>query len=72
MPERIVREHQIRVSLRKIYYSLLILQELGILEFRLKDSILSELDLHPELRVNLDDSVILQKLKERAVRADEH
>lgn len=66
LQERIAREQQARLTFGAIYFSLSSLRELGVLSYRLSDSLLTEMQIHPENRVNLEDSVILKKLKEKA------
>ncbi len=63
--DRIAREQQGHLTFGAIYFSLSALRELGVLDYGLSNSILSEIRIHPENHVNLEDSVILKKIKKK-------
>ncbi len=65
LPGRILHDQQCRVSVGAIYHALAVLKELGVLEFDLEGYCIKALKIHAEKRVNLDDSKLLCKIKEK-------
>ena len=65
LTSRIAWEQQCELTMGGIFYSMQILRELGVLEFQESDSVFSNLRIHSEQKVNLDDSVILREIREK-------
>lgn len=66
LPERISKMQQCGVSFAQIHYSLQILRELGIIEYNQAGTVLTDLQIHAEKRVSLEDSEILEGIKRKA------
>lgn len=66
MPEHIEREQRCTISYAKTHYALEVLRELGVIEYKSDSVYLSELKIHPEVRVSLRDSEILRNISHKA------
>ena len=69
LTERISKDQQCPMTPGTVYYSLEILRELGILEYSRLGSCLTDLRIHAEKRVRLEDSEILKRIREKAGEA---
>lgn len=66
LPDQIAKLQQCEVSFGQVYYALEILRELGIIEYNRSGTVLTDLQIHAEKRVSLEDSRILGEIKRKA------
>ncbi len=66
LPARISRKQQIEISNGAVYLSLTALEELGVLKFEKEGRYIKNLQLNSQIKVDLGDSVILNKYREKA------
>ncbi len=66
LPEYIEKEQHYNLSYIKMHYSLEILRELGVIDYESDGVYISELKIHPEVRVSLRDSEILRNISKKA------
>lgn len=66
LPEYIEKEQRYNLSYTKTHHSLEILRELGVIEYESDGVYISELKIHPEVRVSLRDSEILRTISKKA------
>lgn len=66
LPARISRSQQIEISNGAVYLSLMALEELGVLNFEREGRNIRKLRLNSQMKVDLGDSQILKKYKEKA------
>ncbi len=66
LPARISRKQQIEISNGAVYLSLMALEELGVLKFEKEGRNIKKLQLNSQIKVDLGDSLILKKYKEKA------
>ena len=66
LPDRISQNQEIEISNGAVYLSLLALEELGVLNFEKEGRNIRKLQLNSQTKVDLGDSEILKKYKEKA------
>ncbi len=66
LPARISQIQKIEISNGAVYLSLTALEELGILKFEKEGRSIKNLQLNSQIKVDLEDSVILNKYREKA------
>jgi len=66
LPNKIEADMGRKMSLGAVYYSMRILRELGIVEYRHSGPIVSDVQIFNEKRVRLEDSVILNEIRKKA------
>ncbi len=66
LPARISQKQQIEISNGAVYLSLMVLEELGVLKFEKEGRNIRKLQLNSQIKVDLGDSEILKKYKEKA------
>lgn len=71
LPDHIAAEGK-RLSAGKVHLVLRILRELGVLDYEEDGAQLLSLAVHPEIRVNLQDSAILKEITGKAGEENEH
>ena len=66
LPARISQKQQVEISNGAVYLSLMALEELGVLGFEKEGRNIRKLQLNSQIKVDLGDSVVLKKYKEKA------
>lgn len=66
LPNEILKERDRSVTYAVAYYTLMILKELGVVEYHFDGIEISKIKIHPEIRVSLSNSEILKTITEKA------
>ena len=66
LPDRILRDQHCEVSVGALYHALKILGELGVLSYTEEANVFSNLSVHSERKVHLEDSRLLNDIDRKA------